>query len=142
MTPILQLLLTGDRGRVATSVRFETWHPELLAEFGFGIDVVDFAGVADKKSMMARIAEALELPEWFGRNWDALDEALGDRYRRSPRVLVLNHLEALAQADRHTTVTLLQVAGDAVAGTGSLVLAVRPPPGGEPRTEPGWRAPE
>jgi RNAse (barnase) inhibitor barstar len=142
MTPFLRLLLQGDRGRVAASVRFETWHPELLAEFGFGIDVVDFTGVSDKESTMARIAEALELPEWFGRNWDALDETLGDRYCRSPRVLVLNHLEALARADRDTTATLVQVAGDAVAGTGSLVLAVGLPIGSEPGSDPDGQAPE
>jgi RNAse (barnase) inhibitor barstar len=142
MTPFLKLLLKGDRGRVATSVQFEPWHPELLAEFGFGIDVVDFAGVGDKESTMARIAEALELPEWFGRNWDALDETLGDRYCRSSRVLVLNHLETLVRADRRTTATLLQVAGDAVAETGSLVLAVGLPTGSEPGSDQGGQAPE
>ncbi len=140
MTPLLRLLLQGDRGRVAALARFETWHPELLAEFGFGIDVVDFAGIADKESTMRRIAEALELPEWFGRNWDALDEALGDRCCRSPRVLVLNHLEALVRADHRTAATLVQVAGDAVVGTESLVLAVGVPSGSEPGTDPGGRA--
>lgn len=139
MTPLLRLLLTGGRGRVCRLARLETWHPELLAEFGFEVDVVDLTGAVDKEATMRRMAADLELPPWFGRNWDALEESLGDRYRRSRRVLVLNHLEALARAHHPTAVTLVQVAGDAVTGTESLVLAAGLPTGGGPgldRTEP------
>ncbi|CAM5500069.1 Barstar (barnase inhibitor) domain-containing protein OS=Streptomyces glaucescens OX=1907 GN=SGLAU_05885 PE=3 SV=1 [Streptomyces glaucescens] len=39
---------------------------------------VDLAGVTDKAGLMDRCARALDLPEWFGRNWDALADGLGD----------------------------------------------------------------
>jgi hypothetical protein len=35
-------------------------------------------GVKDKDSLLQRIAEALGFPDWFGRNWDALEDCLTD----------------------------------------------------------------
>ncbi|MFI9175716.1 barstar family protein [Streptomyces lincolnensis] len=40
---------------------------------------LDLDGVTDKAGLMDRCARALELPDWFGRNWDALADSLGDR---------------------------------------------------------------
>lgn len=39
---------------------------------------LDLAGVTDKAGLMDRIASALDLPGWFGRNWDALTDSLRD----------------------------------------------------------------
>ncbi|MFJ9177185.1 barstar family protein [Streptomyces sp. NPDC102360] len=43
-----------------------------------GVRRLDLQGVVDKGGFMERCAAALELPSWFGRNWDALADALGD----------------------------------------------------------------
>jgi hypothetical protein len=40
---------------------------------------LDLDGVADKAAFMERIVRALDLPDWFGRNWDALADSLTDR---------------------------------------------------------------
>ncbi|MFE2158493.1 barstar family protein [Streptomyces lydicus] len=40
--------------------------------------VLELADVADKAAFMERCARALRLPEWFGRNWDALADCLTD----------------------------------------------------------------
>jgi hypothetical protein len=40
--------------------------------------VVDGRGAADKAAFLAACARDLELPAWFGGNWDALEDALGD----------------------------------------------------------------
>lgn len=37
---------------------------------------LDTAGVHDKAQLMDRLALALDLPPWFGRNWDALADCL------------------------------------------------------------------
>lgn len=42
------------------------------------VRVLDLDGVTDKTAFMDRCAATLELPAWFGRNWDALADALGD----------------------------------------------------------------
>ncbi|WP_320774836.1 barstar family protein [Streptomyces sp. CRN 30] len=39
---------------------------------------VDLGGVTDKAGLMDRFARDLGLPEWFGRNWDALADVLSD----------------------------------------------------------------
>ncbi|MER7921080.1 MULTISPECIES: barstar family protein [unclassified Streptomyces] len=39
---------------------------------------LDLTGVADKSALMDAVAHALHLPDWFGRNWDALLDSLSD----------------------------------------------------------------
>ncbi|MET7680930.1 barstar family protein [Streptomyces sp. NPDC005423] len=39
---------------------------------------LDLHGVRDKDGLMDRCVRALELPDWFGRNWDALADSLTD----------------------------------------------------------------
>ncbi|MDX3381725.1 barstar family protein [Streptomyces niveiscabiei] len=48
--------------------------------------VIDLDGVTDKAGLMDRFAEGLRLPDWFGRNWDALTDVLRDQEER--RVVV------------------------------------------------------
>lgn len=40
--------------------------------------VLDLDGVTDKAGLMDRCARDLGLPQWFGRNWDALADSLSD----------------------------------------------------------------
>jgi hypothetical protein len=39
---------------------------------------IDMAGAAGKEALLARIAKTLSFPEWFGGNWDALEDCLCD----------------------------------------------------------------
>ncbi|MEU1052821.1 barstar family protein [Streptomyces sp. NPDC005876] len=39
---------------------------------------LDLDGVTDKAGLMDRCARDLALPDWFGRNWDALADCLAD----------------------------------------------------------------
>ena len=40
--------------------------------------VLDLTGVGDRQAFMDRAAVDLRLPDWFGRNWDALADCLTD----------------------------------------------------------------
>ncbi len=40
--------------------------------------LLDTHQVSDKAGFMEAVAAGLELPDWFGRNWDALAESLHD----------------------------------------------------------------
>ncbi|MEU7053090.1 barstar family protein [Streptomyces eurythermus] len=42
------------------------------------VAVLDLDGVTDKAGLMDRAVRALALPDWFGRNWDALADSLSD----------------------------------------------------------------
>lgn len=47
-------------------------------EAGFVLFDVDLTDVHSKSEFMAAIAQKIEAPEWFGKNWDALADALAD----------------------------------------------------------------
>jgi len=74
---------------------------------------VDLRGCDDKASLLERFATALPLPAHFGRNWDALADALGDlRGGDVPGVvLLLQHSGAMrreAAADFKRAMEVLQ----------------------------------
>ncbi|MFC8196975.1 barstar family protein [Streptomyces sp. NPDC057298] len=45
---------------------------------GRHVVTLDLDGVTDKAGLMERCVSALGLPDWFGRNWDALADSLTD----------------------------------------------------------------
>ncbi|CAN5433008.1 barstar family protein [soil metagenome] len=72
---------------------------------------VDGATVQGKQDLMAGLAEALELPDWFGGNWDALDEVLRDLawLEASGHVLVIAGGEVLWRRQPDLAGTLVSV---------------------------------
>ena len=51
---------------------------DAAASLDYAIARVDLAGCRDKSDALARIGTALSFPGWFGANWDALADCLGD----------------------------------------------------------------
>lgn len=49
-----------------------------VAQAGFALFEADLAAVHDKGGFLAAVAQAIHAPDWFGNNWDALADALGD----------------------------------------------------------------
>jgi hypothetical protein len=47
-------------------------------ELGWRCVVLDSGEVETKEAFLELCAESFALPEWFGMNWDALEECLGD----------------------------------------------------------------
>jgi RNAse (barnase) inhibitor barstar len=72
---------------------------------------VDLAGVRGKAELLARLAERLGFPEWFGGNWDALNDVLAEQAWSEPHgiVLTLEHCGDLAAADPEAFETALEV---------------------------------
>ncbi|MEH0818916.1 MULTISPECIES: barstar family protein [unclassified Micromonospora] len=63
------------------------------------------------------LAGALELPGWYGRNWDALADALADHLDAGPlTVVVTDAADLLADEPPAQLGTLLDVLGAAAAG--------------------------
>ncbi|MFC3551949.1 barstar family protein [Lysobacter cavernae] len=48
------------------------------AALGYAVLRIDLAGCTDKTELMRRFATAGQFPGWFGGNWDALADVLGD----------------------------------------------------------------
>ncbi|MFC8129809.1 barstar family protein [Streptomyces sp. NPDC057302] len=94
---------------------------------------LDLEGVRDKAAFMDRCARALELPEWFGRNWDALADCLTDLGWAPPapgRLFVVTGWQEYADAAPQEWIVAQEVFTDAVEyarqrGTGlEIVLAL------------------
>jgi hypothetical protein len=45
---------------------------------GFIVFEADIANASSKGEVLAELARAIAAPDWFGHNWDALADALGD----------------------------------------------------------------
>lgn len=53
-------------------------NPDIAAENGIRLIELDGTRIADKDTLLAAISEGFEFPDYFGGNWDALDECLRD----------------------------------------------------------------
>lgn len=62
------------------SVHFaeEAPNPELAAEANVRLVELDGTAIEDKQALLLAIAEGFEFPDYFGGNWDALEECLRD----------------------------------------------------------------
>ena len=81
---------------------------------------LDGRRLRERQEAMELLGRALALPEWWGRNLDALYDCLTDLGR--PVRLVLSHLEAMAETDFGRR--LLRVMSDAAAEIPWLELEV------------------
>jgi RNAse (barnase) inhibitor barstar len=77
---------------------------------------LDGRTIADKASFLAACAAALELPAYFGHNWDALDEVLTDlSWAPAARYVILyDHAAEFARGDRRQWAAALDVLATAV----------------------------
>jgi RNAse (barnase) inhibitor barstar len=64
---------------------------ESADELGDGMIANVRAGIASVDELYDVLTEALHLPNYFGRNWNALDEVLGDLSWLAPRRIVIVH---------------------------------------------------
>jgi len=91
---------------------------------------LDLDGVTDKAGLMDRCARDLPLPDWFGRNWDALADVLSDPGLWSEDgvgvgeeiVVVVRHWEPYAEARPQEWATAREVFAQASALTVALAL--------------------
>jgi RNAse (barnase) inhibitor barstar len=88
---------------------------------------IDLAGCIDKKALLAEIAHALEFPEWFGNNWDALFDCLADLgwLPAKGHVLVLENAAELRAEAPEVFDTALAIFEDAAASWASRGAAFR-----------------
>ena len=92
-----------------------------MAEAGAALDFVvaraDLSEDADKAAVLARLGAALRVPGWFGGNWDALADSLGDlSWLPAPGYLLLvEHAGMWRDADGDGFATLLAILDEAAA---------------------------
>jgi len=95
-----------------------------------GLDAVrvDLSGCADKAEFLARVADALGFPTWFGGNWDAFFDCLIDlaRARRARGcVIVLRHAGELQATSPEAFDTARSILADAAKVWSDRGVALR-----------------
>jgi RNAse (barnase) inhibitor barstar len=107
------LLRDPARSGVYRLSKGATWVARSAKANGFGFWRADLATVQDKAGLLAALARALDFPDWFGANWDALQDCLADlSWATAPGyVVMLEHCQGLATRARADFETLLEVFG-------------------------------
>ena len=93
----------------------------LDATRGAKLDVVT---VDAKDNLFDSLARALALPDWFGRNWDALEDVLGDLSWRKADGHVVIFRTFPAGEDFGILVDVLRTTAEYWAGRGKPFFAV------------------
>jgi hypothetical protein len=75
MAKLLERLRDASRSGVYR-VRSDAAVLDALGQGGLAAARIPLEGAASKEQLLERMARALGFPEWFGGNWDALEDSL------------------------------------------------------------------
>lgn len=106
MSAVRRALLTGRGGVFRTRAPGEQVL-RLASDLGWRTYRLDTAGTGDKDALMDLLARVLDLPEWFGRNWDALADCLADLDARPGSLVLWEHAQTLPAPLREDLAELL-----------------------------------
>jgi hypothetical protein len=125
MSKLLQRLSDATKSGVYRTSRID----EILAATRASelhVARVGLAGASSKDAVLTRFADALSFPEWFGGNWDALEESLGDLswIGAGGHVLLIEGARDVAEPVRGTLVDVLSATAADWAGRGKPFFAV------------------
>ena len=76
---------------------------------GMALFEADISAVHGKGEFLATLAQVLGAPDWFGHNWDALADALGDlSWKEAPGYVLLLNGATFAPDDYETLNSILK----------------------------------
>ena len=87
---------------------------------------ISLSGVRDKPALLASVGRALRFPDWFGANWDALEDCLADlSWLEAPaHVLLLEDSTGIARDDLAMFIDILASVARDRAARGKPFFAV------------------
>ncbi|HET7672174.1 MAG TPA: barstar family protein [Burkholderiales bacterium] len=120
MSKLLQRLRDASRSGV-----YRTGNPAAVLEAtrGADLDVVTIEG-GGKEKLLQNIARALDFPRWFGGNWDALEDSLGDLSWREGAGHILLFTTYPAGGELGVLIDVLRSVAEYWAGRGKPFFAV------------------
>jgi RNAse (barnase) inhibitor barstar len=88
---------------------------EAAIALDFHVAAIDCSTVHDRDAGLAKIADALAFPDWFGGNWDALSDCLDDLswLEGEGFLLLFDHSSGWREAEPEAFATLLEILDDA-----------------------------
>ena len=118
MSKLLQRLRDPARSGI---YRARTSDAILEATRGSGLDVV---AIDARENLFDSLERALDFPDWFGRNWDALEDVLGDLSWRKGDGHVLVFQSYPAGEELGILLDVLRSSAEYWAGRGKPFFAV------------------
>ena len=82
------------------------------------------ADVADKAAFLDRAAAAFGFASWFGHNWDAFRDSLGDVHAEQGTLVLWDGWDEFARADREAFAIVLELVRERAEGSDGSPLAV------------------
>jgi hypothetical protein len=120
MGKLIERLLDASRSGVYRAARAE---PIMDAVRDSALSVVKIRAQG-KEALLKDIAAALDFPDWFGQNWDALEDCLSDLSWRDSAAHVLVFEEAKPGDDLGVLIDVLRSVADYWARRGTPFFAV------------------
>ena len=74
---------------------------------------IDLSELKSKEDLMSALSAVFALPDYFGRNWDALEESISELTPAGP--IVLNSTSAFQELNPESFRMLLQILSDTLA---------------------------
>ena len=87
-----------------------------LRDAGFKVFEADADHCTDERSLLIALGDALLFPDYYGANWAAFDDCIGDLLREGAgrTALIVSGVDALLGADMHAFVRSVHLLSDAV----------------------------
>ena len=120
MGKLIERLRDASRSGVYRAARAEAI---MDATRGSALSLVKIRA-GEKEALLKDIAAALDFPDWFGQNWDALEDCLSDLSWRKAAGHVLLFEDARAGDDLGVLIEVLRAAAEYWAGRGKPFFAV------------------
>ena len=100
------LVGTQDLSRLRSSLR----------TYGFKVFEADAERCTDERSLLAALGDALPFPDYYGANWAAFDDCIGDMLREDagPTAVLVVGADALLEANLHAFVRSVHLLSDVV----------------------------
>jgi hypothetical protein len=101
---------------------------ERLRSTGWHVAVIDGRRCPTKAALLNEIAGLLEFPAWFGHNWDALVDCMGDAASDQRLAVIVNGSDHVGGDEPGAAVlsTLMSIVDDLAAEGTDVKLAARP----------------
>lgn len=105
----------SQNGAYFVDVRDREALEEAALSLRYAVAPIDCAGCGDKHEILARFAQALRFPDWFGDSWDALVDCLGDLswWPADGYLLLVEHAGAWRTDDAEAFGVLLDILNEA-----------------------------
>ena len=87
-----------------------------LRNNGFKVFEADAERCTDERSLLAALGDALPFPDYYGANWAAFDDCIGDMLREeaAPTAVLVVGAEVLLKANLHAFVRSVHLLSDVV----------------------------